>query len=387
MDYYFSKNYNKNLNDCSITFTNINKIYNLEMREILFEHFIKNLIKIDDENYLHFINVLNILKCLYESGFRYDQISNHIQFFLEKIENKFAPGITYRKKYSEIEYFNQLINSICEFGKFITNKRFYLNLNDFLLYCIKKSIDNKFDYFEIYERLLNVEYQYISPNNLINLYEKRIISRTITINNTISLLKILIYFPNFLSSEILKNFILIINDEMKNIALNKIESNYILKISISEDIGSIIQILFYQLFFDNLNIIDIKETISIFTPIMDYLQRKLHLMTVFHEQVENDSYNFEQLNDENQKFLIYICRYYKIFIEEKLLSSFLDLNTFNKFSLQLSHYYYNKDFIIHRYYQHKLKLSNDLIDLLKKINSQPFTVSYQIDFLSKDVFL
>ena len=174
---------------------------------------------------------------------------------------------------------------------------------------------------------------------------------------------------------------------MKNIALNKIESNYILKISISEDIGSIIQILFYQLFFDNLNIIDIKETISIFTLIMDYLQRKLHLMTVFHEQVENDSYNFEQLNDENQKFLIYICRYYKIFIEEKLLSSFLDLNTFNKFSLQLSHYYYNKDFIIHRYYQHKLKLSNDLIDLLKKINSQPFTVSYQIDFLSKDVFL
>jgi hypothetical protein len=66
----------------------------------------------------------------------------------------------------------------------------------------------------------------------------------------------------------LKNFVLSMNEEMKNLNNNILENNYIITNLEKDKVEGIIQVLFYLLYFDYIKSIKMDETFQIFNKII-----------------------------------------------------------------------------------------------------------------------
>jgi len=382
VDFYLNKktNYYDNL---STVFNHINNIHNTELRETLFTYFLE--IIINHKKVLYFKNILMILKSLQESGMRLEQISPLIDIFEKKIENYLSQNFRRRRIVLDINSFNELIDNLVIYGKFITNKKFYDSLNEFLIYCSDENKEIQKDLFTIFERLLDYEFIFITPSNLMMIYEEKIVSRKMTLDNSIALLKILIFSPSYLSSELLKNFVLSMNEEMKNLKNNILENNYIITNLEKDKVEGIIQVLFYLLYFDYIKSIKMYETFQIFNKIITIFKEKTNLIDELCSDKEEiiNRFNFTTINLETCRILINICAHYKIILDQEQNSSIMN-DEFDKFSSQLKEYYYKNNIqLIHRFNQQKHKLTEEIISFLKETDD--FYFSHTRDYMLKDV--
>ncbi len=382
MNFYINKKSNY-FDNFSTVFNHINDIHNTELRETLLTYFLELII--NHKKVLFFKNILLILKSLQESGMRLEQISPIIDLYEKKIENYLTQSFRRRRIVLDINSFYDLIDNLVIYGKFITNKKFYDSLNEFLIYCSDQNKDIQKDLFTIFERLLDFEFIFITPGNLMTIYEEKIVSRKMTLNNSIALLKILIYSPSYLSSELLKNFVLSVNEEMNNLKSNTLENNYILTNLDKDKIEGIIQVLFYLLYFDYIKSIKMDETFEIFNKLITTFKEKINLLDELSADKEEakDRFNFTTITLETCRILINICAHYKIILDQEKYSWILN-DEFDKFSNQLKEYYYKNNIkLVHRFNQQKHKLTEEIISLLKETDD--FYFSHTRDYFLKDV--